>query len=137
MVLKIIYQQAEQYKKFLDSAEYDELYKWVALKNFLENWNIDADDFRRMYDNSFYSKDTANLWANPHWFPKAVMLRFIDYDKERVRKMFRDLFNEEEKIDKRFERFTFHCDEMLKEIFVTDKSMKNHFHDGQRMISLS
>ncbi len=136
MVLEIIKQQAEHYKQLIASAEYDELYKWEALKNFQHNWDIEADDFRRIYDNSLYSKFSNNLWANPHWFPKAVMLRFIEYDKERVRQMFRDLFNEGELIEKRIERFTFHCDKILEEIFVIDKSIKNHFHDGQRIVSL-
>jgi hypothetical protein len=136
MVLDIINQQTENYKKLISSAEYDELYKWEALKNFQNNWDIEADDFKQMYESSFKSKESGNLWANPHWFPKAVMQRFIDYDKERVRQMFRDLYNEDENIDKRIERFVFHCDKVLEEIYITDKSMKNHFHDGQRIVSL-
>jgi hypothetical protein len=136
MVLEIIKREIENYKQLIASSEYDELYKWEALKNFQDNWDIEAGDFRKMYDNSFWSKENGNLWANPHWFPKGVMLRFIDFDQERVRQMFRDLFNDEEGSDKRIERFVFHCDKMLEEIFLTDKSMKNHFHDGQRIVSL-
>lgn len=136
MVLVTIKQQAEYYKQFVASEKYDELYKWEALKNFQDSWDIEADDFKKMYDKSLYSKESSNLWANPHWFPKSVMLRFIDYDKEQVRQMFRDLFNEDEGIDKRIERFVFHCDKMLEEVYAIDKSVKSHFHDGQRIVSL-
>jgi len=136
MVLNIINREIENYKQLIKSADYDELYKWEALKNFQDAWDIEADDFKDMYDNSIRSKDTNNLWANPHWFPKAVMLRFIEHDKERVRQMFCDLFNEDENIDKRIERFVFHCDRMREEIYQYDKAIKNHFHDGQRMVSL-
>ncbi|MCX6235839.1 MAG: hypothetical protein NT175_14175 [Bacteroidetes bacterium] len=136
MVLEIIKRETDAYKRLIASAGYDELYKWEALKNFQETWNIEADDFKKMYDNSFRSKYSGNLWANPHWFPKAVMLRFIDHDKEKVRQMFRDLYNEDEGIDKRIERFVFHCDKILEEVLVYDKSMKHHFHDGQRIVSL-
>jgi hypothetical protein len=136
MVLDIIKKEIEHYKSFISSAGYDELYKWEALKNFQDNWDIEAEDFKTMYDRSFYSKYSGNLWANPHWFPKAVMLRFIDHNKEKVRQMFSDLYNEDEDIDKRIERFVYNCENILGEVFVYDRSMKNHFHDGQRIVSL-
>ena len=136
MVLDIIKKQVENYKLLINSSTYGELYKWVALKTFHDNWDINADDFKSVYDKSFYSKDSSNLWANPHWFPKAVMLRFIDYKPDVVRQMFQELFNESEEIEKRIERFVFHCDNLLEEIYVFDKSMKNHFHDGQRIVTV-
>lgn len=136
MAINTIKQELEVYKKLIASAEYDELYKWEALKHFQDTWNIEADDFKTMYDNSFSNKENSNLWASSYWFPKAVMLHFIDHDKERVRQMFRDLFNEEENIDKRFERFVYHCDRIREEVYEYDKGMMNHFHDGQRIVSL-
>lgn len=136
MVLDIIKKETENYKKLISSADYDEIYKWVALKNFQDTWDIDSHDFRQMFDDSFKSKDTNNLWANPHWFPKAVMLNFIDHDMEKARQMFVDLFNEEKDIDKRIDFFVYNCDKVLEEIQRKGKDMKNHFHDGQRIVSL-
>lgn len=129
-------QQKELYKKFITSADYDELYKWEALKVFQDNWDIEAEDFRYMFDASFSHKEGSNLWAGTHWYPKMVMQQFIGHDKERVRGMFRDLYTDEQDIDKRIDRFVFHCDEMREEMAANDPSMKNHFHDGQRIISL-
>lgn len=131
-----ILNEIQLYKAYIQSSDYDEIYKWEALKNFQDNWDIEADDFRSVYDSSFSSRSGNNLWANPHWFPKNVMLKFIEYDKERVRQMFRDLYNEGEDIDKRIERFVWHCDRILEEVSASDRSVKNHFHDGQRIVSL-
>ena len=83
MVLDIIKKQIENYKLLITSNAYGELYKWVALKTFHDNWDINADDFKLVYDKVFIAGTTNNLWANPHWFPKAVMLRFIDYKKRK------------------------------------------------------
>ena len=132
----IIDKEIENYKQLILSNWLEEQYKWEALKNFQENWDIEAADFKEMYDKSLYNKVSSNLWANPHWYPKSVMLQFIEYDQERARQMFVDLFDENNDIDKRIDRFVFRCDKLREEIFVTDKSMKSHFHDGQRMISL-
>jgi hypothetical protein len=136
MNLALIKKEIELYKSYIKSSNYDELYKWEALKNFQDNWDIEKNDFRTVYDKSFYSRYGNNLWANPHWFPKAVMLKLIDHDEERAREMFRNLFNEKEVIDKRIEQFVFHCDRILEEVYAKDKSVKNHFHDGQRIVSL-
>lgn len=78
MVLSIIKEELSHYKMLLSNANYGELYKWEALKTFQETWDIEADDFKLMYDKSLQSKISNNLWANPHWFPKTVMLHFID-----------------------------------------------------------
>lgn len=136
MKLKEIQYEIEKYKSYITSSDYDELYKWEALKNFQGNWDIDADDFKKMYDDSFMSKITNNLWSNPHWFPKHVMLQFIDNDKEMVRGMFRELFDENVSIDRRIEKFVYNCDKIREAIYPFDNSMKNHFHDGQRIVSL-
>jgi 5-methylcytosine-specific restriction protein B len=136
MVLSIINEELKHYKELITKANYGELYKWEALKNFQQSWDIETEDFKGMYDRSLRSKVSNNLWANPHWFPKAVMLHFIDHHKERVRQMFRDLFNEDEGIDKRIERFVYNCDQLLNETYVDGRLMQHHFHDGQRMVSL-
>jgi hypothetical protein len=136
MDLALIRKEIGEYKRLIISSEYDEIYKWEALKNFQDNWDIDAADLKAMFDKSFNNSRTGNLWANPHWFPKAVMLDFIDHDKEKVRQMFADSYNESEDVEKRIARFVFHCDRTREEMFNYDKSKKSHFHDGQRIISL-
>jgi hypothetical protein len=136
MVLDIIQQELKNYKEHIISPNYRELYKWKALKTFQEHWNIDHNNFLEMYDASLRSEHTDNLWANPHWYPKAVMLRFIKHDAERVREMFRKLYDESKPIGERVDRFVYDCEQMIKEVFEYDKKMIHHFHDSFRAVSL-
>ena len=75
MVLGLINKEIELYKRFIVSAEYDELYKWEALKSFQDDWNIGDDNLKSKYDRSFHSKYNNNLWVNPHWFSNFLMIR--------------------------------------------------------------
>jgi hypothetical protein len=135
MVLQIIQDELKKYKEHIVSANYRELYKWEALKTFTENWNIDAENFGSMYEKSIHHEE-GNLWASPHYFPRAVMVRLIRHDQEFVRAMFIRLFNEGESLDKRVERFVYDCEKIIKEVYEYDKAMIQHFHDGFRMVSL-
>lgn len=136
MIHRIILEDIEGYKKVIASQQYDEIYKWECLKTFKDNWNVEADDFAYMYDSSFKNKHSGNLWSGPHWFPKAAMLDFIKIDPERVRLMFRELFDEEKLVDKRIDRFVWHCDQFVEIVIQTNPSYRNHFHDGQRILTL-
>lgn len=136
MVLDRIKEEINSYKAFITTPAYDEIYKWESLKTFHDNWDIDAVDFRRMYDSCFSNTVSSNLWASTHFFPKAVMLRFIEHDKERVRQMFKELFDESQSIDGRIDKFVYKCEQLMAEVRQYDVGMKNHFHDGQRMISV-
>ncbi len=136
MVLELLKNQVEIYKAFQQNPNYDEIYKWVSLKNFTETWDVDAENFREMFNKSFDDKISSNLWSGAHWFPKNVMLKFIDYKPEHVRQMFKNLYDENENLETRIFNFENDCDILRNEIFENvDKSVKSHFHDGQRIIS--
>ena len=40
----------EAYKQYFPSHWQDEKYKWIAVKHFQENWDIDALDFGAMFE---------------------------------------------------------------------------------------
>lgn len=42
-------------------------YKWVAVKHFQDIWNIDAEDFGAMFENS--TKEVDNLLASMNYYP--------------------------------------------------------------------
>jgi hypothetical protein len=132
----LLKKEIESYKSLFTRSAYDEIYKWEALKTFQDNWNINVSDFRSMFDSSFSNARSSNLWASTHFFPKAVMLRFIEHDQEKVRQMFKDLFNEEEDVDHRLDMFVYSCEQLLAQVRLNAPGMKHHFHDGQRMISV-
>jgi hypothetical protein len=136
MVLDILEKYKDKYKAFIKSADYDELYKWESMKNFQDNWDIDANDFRSMYDRSFANEISSNLWASQFFYPKQTMLEFIKIDSERVRSMFKELYDEAVDIEKRIDRFVYNCDELLNEFQKINPNAKHHFHDRYRMISV-
>lgn len=133
---KLIDYRAAYKRLIMEDTKYDELYKWEALKNFQDNWDIDALDFRDMYDKSVQSNIENNLWASQYFFPKKVMLTFIDFDEQKVRSMFRQLFDEDLEIMMRIDQFVSHCDELLAQVAKEYPNYKKHFHDGYRVISV-
>ena len=52
------------------------------------------------------------------------MLRFLEHDRESVRVMFKDLFNENKDIIMRMDRFRFHCDELLADLQQKHKKIR-------------
>jgi hypothetical protein len=65
MVLDIINDYKEKYKRLItEDQEYDEVYKWISLKRFQDNWDIEAPNFGVMYDNSLSNEISDNLWTS-------------------------------------------------------------------------
>ncbi len=125
------------YKKWLlANPRHDPYWKWESLKIFRANWDIEALDFRNMYDSSLQNSRTRRLWKRENYEPKDMMLKFIDLNSEFVRYMFQDLFNENKAVDGRIDRFVFHCNELLREYRETHpRSVENsHFHDDNYYI---
>ncbi len=130
----------QSYKTYLQRhPQHDPYWKWESLKIFQENWDIEALDFRSMFDRSLENSRTRRLWKRENYLPKDVMLKFIELNREFVRQIFQDLFNENKEVEGRIDRFLFHCDELLREYRETHpRSVENsHFHhDNYQMVSL-
>lgn len=129
-----------QYADFLrKNPKYDPYMPWESQRIFQENWDIEALDFRTMYDRSLENSRSRRLWKRENYEPKEMMLRFIELNREFVRQVFQDLFNEGKDVDGRIGRFVFHCDELLaawREAHPTSK-LNAHFHDDDyQMVSL-
>jgi len=110
------------------TQSYNELYKYECLQNFEANWDLSALDLKTMYDNSLQSKLSGRLWGGSQNSAKEVMLLFLDMDKEFVRSMFRDLYNEDKDLGMRINRFVFHCDQMLEQLQSKQPKWTTHFH---------
>lgn len=78
----------------------DEKYKWQAIKVFQENWNINAKDFKEMFEKA--TSATSNLLTSYNHYPRAMILNFCDIDAEVVRNMFKVLCDEQKDIKERF-----------------------------------
>ena len=140
MNLQKLNDSIQLYKAFLKSNPlHDPYWKWESLRIFQEHWNIDASDFRSMYDACLENSRTRRLWKRENYEPKDVMLKFISLSPDYVRHIFQDLFNENKEVDGRIDRFVFHCDELLAAYKETNpRSVENsHYHDDNyQMISL-
>lgn len=115
------------------------LYLYESQKNWQQTWDIENLDLKSTYDRSLQNSETRRLWVGDNYRPKEMMLRFMPMQKEFMRDMFRDLFNEEKDIIGRMDRFIFHSDILLEEFKnINRSSIENrHFHDDNyRIISL-
>ena len=117
------------------TQSYNELYKYECLQNFEAHWDLSALDLKTMYDNSLQSKLSGRLWGGSQNSAKEVMLLFLDMDKEFVRSMFRDLYNEDKDLGMRINRFVFHCDQMLEQLQAKQPKWTTHFH-GEAEVAL-
>jgi 5-methylcytosine-specific restriction protein B len=115
------------YEEFIKISEYDELYKWETIQNFKDNWSIDANDFEAMFDRSFQPVN-CNLWVSGMYYPRKMMMEFIDHDAGTVRDMFRELYNENHDLLERVSHFKERSKDLLDEI---GKGDKNHYQDDR------
>lgn len=137
MVLDIINHKIKLYKEHIqDTKEYKSLFKWDAVKQFQDNWDIKAEDFKQMYEDSFSNNVATRLWEDENFYPKEAMLTMLDYDQEKVRGMFTNLFNEEKDLEARIEFFIFDCNTLRNEILSSNPEFSNHFHGDYAMVTI-
>ena len=93
-----------QYKQdFVLTQWKNENYKWKAVKQFQDNWDVNASDFPEMLSRSL--EKTYNLLASANNFPKAMMSEFAKAAPEEVRAMFIALFDESRDVFERMDEF--------------------------------
>ena len=82
-----------KYKQHFVSQIWDkEKYKWVAVKWFQDNWDVNAPDFAEMLNRAL---DKAfNLLSSTNYFPRGMIVLFAKAAPEEVRSMFVSLFDE-------------------------------------------
>ena len=109
------------YKRDLNGTWWDnEQFKWQALKCFQDNWDIEAEDFGEMMDRAF--KNVGGLLTSAKYFPYSMIRGFVDIDKETVRGMFKELYDESIDVCERIKNFKFQSGELLKKT-----KAQNHF----------
>ena len=99
-----------KYKRDIKKHWELERYKWVAIKQFQDHWNIEAENFAEMYKESI--SKTYNLLNSSMNFPGAQIYDFAKENPEKTREMFLLLFDESQDVYIRIAKFK----EMGKEI---------------------
>lgn len=92
----------KNYKNKFDSRWSEEKYKWQNIKQFQDNWNIDAENFVEMLEKAI--PDT-NLLKARYFFPRGMLIAFANNDPEKVRSMFQNLYNEQLDLKERISDF--------------------------------
>ena len=105
---------AEYKKQFIQSQWAKEKFKWEAVKCFQDNWDVNAINFTEMLKNSLAK--TGNLLASKNNFPADTIISFSERNQDKVRKMFSELFNENETLHKRISSFKEEAKSLLKNI---------------------
>lgn len=91
------------YKSNFKSIHDREIYKWRAVKCFLDNWKIRSGKFSHKLDKAL--AQTANLLESGHYFPRRVILDLAKKKPAVIKKMFDSLFDEERELTGRVRIF--------------------------------
>lgn len=118
------------YKRNIDLCWEEEKYKWVAVQHFQKHWNIEAEDFAGMLRESF--SQAYNLLQGGMYYANKMLCELALQDPEKMRSLFRLLYNENLPMAERLQPFRTGCDELLKEFrqnAAEPEKTKNHYQD--------
>lgn len=113
----------DEYKKSFTERWKNESFKWIAVKCFQDNWNINASDFGEMFANATQKTDT--LLVNNYSLPRGMILDFAKVDNEATRQMFVELYDESKDLYGRIKSFM-DAAETLRSKY-NPGTWKNHF----------
>ena len=118
------------YKENFSKCWDDEKYKWVAVQHYREKWNIEAEDFAGMLVESFSLAD--NLLQGGMYYAYKMLCALAQQDPEKMRGLFRRLYDESLPLVERLQPFRAGCDELM-EVFrqnaADPEKAKNHYQD--------
>lgn len=129
MNYEIIENYISQYKNSFPEINQMEIYKWRAVKHFLDHWDIDADDFAAMLKESL--DKTKNLLGSGSYYPRRMVKTFAQKEPEEVRRLFKLLFDESLDLEDRYDSFKAGFDKLASQI-ETDKD--NHYQDHRAVL---
>lgn len=113
-----------EYKNKFDFVHNQEIYKWQAVKQFQDNWNINSPDFNLMLKQSL--KLVANLLDSGQYFPKRMLLRNAEKEPEKIKTLFEFLYDEEFDLFERIEFFRSEFKQLNKLNFPDKKDYQDH-----------
>ena len=110
-----------EYKKNFTQINKEERYKWEAVGCYRRNWDIEAENFAQMYAEAF--KEASNLLAANMYWPYKMVITFAEQEPDKVRELFKMLYNEEIPLAQRYVDFRAAFDEFYK------PQKLNHYQD--------
>lgn len=111
----------DAYKAEFERVNQEERYKWEAVGCYQRNWNIEAENFSEMYAEAF--KEASNLLSANMYWPYKMVITFAEQEPDKVRELFKMLYNEEIPLAQRYVDFRAAFDEFYK------PQKLNHYQD--------
>lgn len=118
------------YKADFERVNSNEIYKWKAVKWYKEHWNIDAPDFAVMLTKAF--EKTENLLTAGLYYPYKMICLFAQKHPDKVRAIFKKLYDESLPLSTRYVEFRNVCNELLiayREESNEYSKANNHYQD--------
>ena len=123
MNIQTVKEYIEAYKENFERISNDELYKWKAVKQFQDSWDIEAEDFGSMMERSL--KGVKNLMASGQYFPKRMLLKNIYKDHLGIRKLFNHLYDQDISFIERVNYFRNNFEKINSQNFPDDNSYQD------------
>jgi 5-methylcytosine-specific restriction protein B len=111
---------------------YNELYKWRAVKTFREHWEPDAQSISSMLEKCF--TPASNLTVGMNFYPVLMLRELSEFDNEKVRSILKYLIDESISLEERMVNTEIKFDELLEaQNLHRQKKANNHFVDARFM----
>lgn len=121
---QIIKSYIKEYKNQFDFVHNQEIYKWKAVKQFQDNWDINSSDFYSMVEKSL--KLVSNLLDSGQYFPKRMLLKNTEKTPEKIKTLFEYLFDEDYDLFERIELFRSEFKKLNADNFKNKKDYQDH-----------
>jgi hypothetical protein len=92
-----------RYKANFEHIHNQEIYKWQAVKQFQDTWNIEAENFPEMLESSLGK--TKNLLGSGNYFPRRMIIKNAEVSPDEVRDLFNLLYDEDKDPISRVDEF--------------------------------
>ena len=134
MNVKLINDQKESFSKyiqnlFLQQNAKELSYKWNVIDSWKENFELEYPLLKDSIDTALSSVFSRSLWGGEKHSIKSGILMLCEENSMFMEAAFQNLFDESKDISMRFNRFLFHCDELLETIHKRDDRINTHFQD--------
>ena len=123
------------YKQNFSECWNGEKYKWIAVKHFQDRWKIDADDFAGMLEQSLSM--TSNLLQGGMYYAYKMICEFARVNPEKVRDLFKSLYDEKTPLAKRIHAFRSGSEELLAVRKQSEPERANSLHAYQDLRAIS
>jgi 5-methylcytosine-specific restriction protein B len=116
-----------QYKADFVRIDSEERYKWIAVKHFQDNWDINAPNVAEMIERAFAKH--VNLLDSGVTRPLSILTFFAGREPETVRGLFKTLFDETQPVEDRIATFTDGVGIFVSKMQQEDPQWKSTYQD--------